>query len=486
MKLYVSPSEMETWFLCKRKWAGIYIHGWRGPEKPAAAKGVRTHRHLEKYLRDGTPPDMSTEEGEIAAESLHILPAPGTVGVEQAFAFAAPGAWFTGVKDFVARYDTHALIGDHKTTGDKRWIKTEEELLSQPQAPIYAVDEFRRNARIDVVEAQWNYHLTKRPFKVIPVHFLIRRKHATELFFDWLLPEANIIEELHGRDDDDTPHMLEMPGTFTACNAFGGCHLKHICNPTPAEQLGAIMSQGLLAKIRSGAIVGATAPVYAPPASQAQPPSPSQAPGAPPAAWDQAFQQQSAPPPTPPQWTPPAAATAPPGATPWQAPAPVQVQSEAPQQYQQSAPPPWTPPVVAAPAATPWTPPPRVEEATRKRGKRKTAEKIDGGDTTEVVEAGEESEGFTLYINCRPVNGEVTSAFDYCEAAHTLLKEEQSILHYGLIEYGKGKPALQIALSKVLQNNDPLSGDVILLDTEIEKDCLPVFKALASKVVVGL
>lgn len=479
---------MELWFLCKRKWAGVYIHGWRGPEGKGAALGTAVHNHKEKYLRDGTPIDQTDVAGEIASEGLHLLPAPKSPNlfVEEEFAFQAPGAWFTGKKDYVVR-DHRVIIGDHKTTGDKRWIKTEEEILLHPQGIIYPTDEFRRDDTLLNIELHWTYHTTRKPYRAYPIWQTVGRNQIEDLFFGHVLPEAQQIELT--RSVEDPPHMLEFPPSPSACDAFGGCHLQNVCNLSPQDRIRGIMAQGsLLAKIRGqGTPNNGAAPApnpFTPPPTQA----PQAAPGTPPPGWDAAFQPGAQPNAnTAPQaWSPPQPQVAP-APQPW---TPPQQTTPLPEYQYQNAPPqqPQGGPPVAP--QQPWTPPPRVEAAPqegkqkRKYTKKKSAEVIDG--SVPQQEAGEEQDGFTLYIGCLPIGCEYVSAIDYADAANELVSGENNVPTYGAIEYGRGPALLQHALARVLDSNDPITGDVVLMGTPIERDVQNVFRSRAAKIVMAV
>lgn len=249
------------------------------------------------------------------------------------------------------------------------------------------------------------------------------------------------------------------------------------------------MAQGsLLAKIRGqGTPNNGAAPApnpFTPPPTQA----PQAAPGTPPPGWDAAFQPGAQPNAnTAPQaWSPPQPQVAP-APQPW---TPPQQTTPLPEYQYQNAPPqqPQGGPPVAP--QQPWTPPPRVEAAPqegkqkRKYTKKKSAEVIDG--SVPQQEAGEEQDGFTLYIGCLPIGCEYVSAIDYADAANELVSGENNVPTYGAIEYGRGPALLQHALARVLDSNDPITGDVVLMGTPIERDVQNVFRSRAAKIVMAV
>ena len=101
-------------------------------------------------------------------------------------------------------------------------------------------------------------------------------------------------------------------------------------------------------------------------------------------------------------------------------------------------------------------------------------------------EGDDEEEGFTLYIGCMPIGCEYQAGIDWANAANQLVAEENNGQHYSLIEYGRGKAMLQHALARVLDSNDALTGDVVLMNSDIERDCAIVFRSRAAKIVVGV
>lgn len=479
--LYVSASEIEVFDLCPRKWAFGYIEGKRAPPNDAAALGTRVHSILQFWLRDGAPPDTWTAEGEIAASGLHLLPPPRYPGLvtEEEFRFTSQRAWYIGYKDFRYR-DANGLIhvGDHKTTKSSTWIKSVEDILAHPQSLIYAVDEFFKNPNDDRIALDWIYYKTQGARKAEPRFQIVTKDVVAEMFFEHVDPVAGEITRLH-HETQPGASALDFPPDFRACDAFGGCAFLSICNPTPTQRMEATMTQAgmsLAEKLKAMKNGKAQSPIHPPEAHQGQPP-----PGAP-VAYQGAPVPTGAPqfsvptpqtpyvPPTPqaaPQ-APPQAAYQPP--TPQAAPQPA-YQPPVPQGAPQAA---YAPPVDPGPLA-PESPP--AEAAPKKpRGRPKKA-------TSAVA-----TDGFTLYVGCTPIGCEVTSALDYVNAAHDLLKESGvGISHYRQMEFGKGPAALCATLENLLalcdtEGNAP-SGDVVLGSTQIEEDTASVWFTKASKVV---
>ena len=81
----ISPSQVETFDLCARKWAYNKIDRIPSPQNAAAALGEAAHKHRENWLIHGTPPpvdDVFDKAAKLALVGLEHLPPPGKAMVE--------------------------------------------------------------------------------------------------------------------------------------------------------------------------------------------------------------------------------------------------------------------------------------------------------------------------------------------------------------------------------------------------------------------
>lgn len=131
MATYVSPSQLDTYLTCKRKWGFRYLDGIEAPPHRSAKVGTRVHEILETWLRDATPPVIDEKmvidnheyfPGRIAMEAIPFLPPPGPhLTLEQEFR----NKHWLGYKDVRYRAaENHVVVMDHKTTSDLGWAKT--------------------------------------------------------------------------------------------------------------------------------------------------------------------------------------------------------------------------------------------------------------------------------------------------------------------------------------------------------------------------
>ena len=243
--IILSPSQIDRWDMCQRWWAWQYIAKIRSPQNAAAKLGGEVHAHLEKWLRDATPPP-DTKSGIIAQRMIPTLIAhgvlPGSGVVERRFWFRTRlGHQYTGFIDWSGVLgDMVATVIDHKTSGDLRWAKTEADLHNDIQAVIYAVVGFV-GFGTDTLQLMWNYGETKKKkntYAVKPVKTTVHLAVVADKFERVIEPvAAEIIFHHHAQN-----HPLSFPPSPQSCGAYGGCPHQGRCNLTDQEKLGGIMT----------------------------------------------------------------------------------------------------------------------------------------------------------------------------------------------------------------------------------------------------
>jgi len=418
----LSASQIQTFTDCQRKWAWRYVAGIEEPPNAAAEKGKVVHAELEKYLRGGDI-DYTTETGYIAASGLEHLPKPGTEGlfVEQEFHFEGPsGHTYLGYKDL----EVPGIVFDHKTTSDLKWQKTAEDLRTDIQATLYAVDYFRSHPDESDVELRWVYYQTKNARKSAVTVLRVEQPETWNRFL-----EIEQIAEQISAVADKQP--LELPPSVNHCSAYGGCPHQGRCNLSPLEKMRSHMEQNkLLASLqakKNAAAPGATPLAFAPGGAFAGLPAPAAPPATAPVANRLLARVQA-------NGAPTAAAPA-----------------INPPEYQ----PPLTAPVaapVAGPAAVAEAPP--AAEASRGRGRPRKAAAPVTGMVTKID---------TLYINCGPVGVPVVDATTFVVLAKKKL-EAGGIADYRFVQFGEGPGMLAVEVATAL---DALEGTLpaVRLDT---------------------
>ena len=247
----ISPSQIETYRLCPRKWAFDKLDGIPRASNKYAARGTAVHAILEEWQRDGKAVDLSTEEGKIASAGLKFLPQPGTHATEYGFVFDSGRAVYHGIMDLRGK-PTFPIqsIWDHKTTTSFNWMKTPEVLRRDPQANIYAKAVLHECAQLgleigqgfDRIEQNWIYYLADpgkprsrkvqlhvirdehsrmpvRPPEVEKEHFGVMTLGELEERFEEIEVTSQEILELYRTQ----PKAMEVQYNALACSAFGGC-----------------------------------------------------------------------------------------------------------------------------------------------------------------------------------------------------------------------------------------------------------------------
>ena len=149
----VSPTQVDMFRRCPRKWFNAYILGLKAPPSAAMQLGSAVHNLLETYLKMGVHPlggpgkaqnGLSPPGGlaqNVAAFGIDagLVPRPGTVTVEGRVQILGAPLPMVGIIDVVdpADPDTGIAIHDHKTSSGKGRLKTPAELAADVQMLSY-------------------------------------------------------------------------------------------------------------------------------------------------------------------------------------------------------------------------------------------------------------------------------------------------------------------------------------------------------------
>ena len=273
----ISPSQVETFDLCARKWAYNKIDRIPSPQNAAAALGEAAHKHREDWLIHGTPPP-DDKAGNLARVGLEHLPPPGKVMVE--FPLLLPvtldadptvnGGKPVRVKvngriDFFVPNTPESgfvfgdagipLIGDHKTTSGEQWAKTADDLLTKDsQSAIYAAYALHLVPTAPAVDLHWSYMVKGSSPRQHQVRTRISRDHAMTRFSSVVSRAKRMLRVIQ------TPGIVAsaVEPTVSACEAFGGCPYREICPITNQQKVGALMAQGSLNDLLSARLANPT------------------------------------------------------------------------------------------------------------------------------------------------------------------------------------------------------------------------------------
>lgn len=269
----VSATIIDTYLLCPRKWAWIYLERLPRTESPSAALGTMVHLQLENYLRDATPLDFTTPPpddrylapGYIAHSALEFLPEPKLPEdwLEHEFAMRSANHTYYGKIDI---FDHHQqVVYDHKTSASpKKWGKRPEDLDYDPQAIIYAAHAYTVWKQ-PTITLQWTYMATQRKVDAFPVRRQLTVEHVGTVFAEI----ERVADEIH-EIKRSGKRALDLVPNPRACKAYGGCPFVEHCNLSPLERMEGYMSEAegtaaLLARLAARAALPAPAEIAATP-----------------------------------------------------------------------------------------------------------------------------------------------------------------------------------------------------------------------------
>lgn len=241
MQKKFSPSQIDSYLSCQRKWAWRYIEDIKLPPGKGAALGTKVHEVLERYIDskgDILPTAEDPEEIfqiEVALSGVHLLPdlQRGVFEKEGAFEFVSEaGVTWCGRIDL--RYFDDAgevSIIDHKTTIDFKWAKSEEDLRTDAQSVIYAVKEFFQNPSLERLNAKWIYYRTggqSRAAKAVGIVW--ERDKALEEMKRFDAAALECLDHIATKK-----RALDLLPNPKHCDSYGGCPYRGNCNLSPLE-----------------------------------------------------------------------------------------------------------------------------------------------------------------------------------------------------------------------------------------------------------
>lgn len=250
--LTFSASGTSLYEECLRKFALRYICNIQSDTTASQALGKDVDDNkLQPYLRDGQPIETESIAGQIAEAGRHLLPPPKYPGMEvqKHFLMPAPGGQFQwqgfidlwtpngGLPDFESLQGTPVVV-DFKTTKNWNWIKDAEQLAVDPQAQLYATWAMWATGKREV-DLVWTYFRTTPPYKARRSHLRVNGEHVATQFRRLNAIGAKMLElrkagkGLEGQAALD--FALSLPPSTDACNNFGGCPHRHLCNLSPAD-----------------------------------------------------------------------------------------------------------------------------------------------------------------------------------------------------------------------------------------------------------
>jgi hypothetical protein len=229
-----------TYELCPRKWAWAWLDGIVAPPNKFADFGIKTHRHLELWLKKGVPPGGGPE-ARLAQIMIPHLPPPHLVkpaNVETEVRIAFDDVIFVMKLDCWMPDVDPPRVYDHKTTSSFDWSLSAEALVEDVQATLYGAWAFVA-AEVDRVQVQWTYGLSRGAPQVKPVTRVLNPREIQPR----LLHSIQSAREMRAIMESGC-RAIEVSYNAASCEAFGGCPYQDKCNLTARDRLQAIVAQG--------------------------------------------------------------------------------------------------------------------------------------------------------------------------------------------------------------------------------------------------
>ncbi len=454
------------------------------------------HAVLETYYKEGIVPSNETPEGvwalKLIATTNLPIPVVGSVSVragpvaERRFKFEHEGVWWRGSKDLVYVRDGQYTIRDHKSTSQLNplWVKSEAQLLVDPQSVIYAFEAYLTDDPDDI-ENEWGY-VTREKYPKTDLHKVRMTWDHTLEAMEYL---TRVGKEML-RYYRERPGINDLPPVGVSnggCEAFRGCKVMG-CNVTALDR---IKGQQLFNARKQGgsemsyieqmrARTAAQAALHPGTVSDAPPPAPAQ---------DIRTRLAQATNVAPETFVPTSlgikpsdvASNAPVAHAAQQAPAPVPTSTERkPRGRPRAQAPAPTPSAVQQVITTVGT---EVGEAAAPKKVEDASEGVigstlQGRPVVPYEQVTTDRDGYLLCVNCAPMGVVFTLFSQYVRPVHESLKEIKGWEHYSIANF-EGQAAFQDALLQYLQQSPPSGYLVVDSRTNEGRESLPTLERFA-------
>jgi hypothetical protein len=251
MPVLLSASQITTFRDCPRKWAFDKLDGVPRKESFSANEGTAIHAEVEDYYVNGKPPSRP----EALALMTHLpQPSAGLVS-EQEFSFVWPGENAL-VRGYMDLFRLEPLkVWDHKTTSSKRYFKTVEDLMVDPQATLYgmAARLLAGSGLSQDVELQWTYVIREQPKTRPPHTHIVAFTQTADMLYDAVNNLNPTVSELVQISEASAKAKDVRPISGDPCFRYGGCPYRDLCSDYAGHKKEAIQmpDNDLLALLRA-------------------------------------------------------------------------------------------------------------------------------------------------------------------------------------------------------------------------------------------
>ena len=255
----ISQGQINKFSRCSYRW--WYEYGplkLRSKGGPATWLGSAVHLALEEYMKNGVHSDAATIadlmkedknfEGwseqkrlKVAQKAVRIakpvdkLPPVGSQDLERAVETPCGPATMVGFVDMSSREGSIGYVGDHKTTSNLSWAKSQQEVQNDPQLLSYAWALFHKDPP-EQVKVELLYRTTKGFVHTLNVTAVVPWQRVKEMWLELEAMAAVLVEHKF----DKTPERLTP--NHGACGDFRGCDHLERCPHSPQNRNKAAMA----------------------------------------------------------------------------------------------------------------------------------------------------------------------------------------------------------------------------------------------------
>lgn len=240
--MYISPTSIELFLACKRKWSFRYIDKIKTPVTENMQFGIDGHSRIEKFFKKKIKNFGSDKIGELVNKAYKkgLLPQKiENLQVEKKFSIRlSNNVNLIGYIDILAEKTNlnPLMVIDHKFIKDFKWALTEEKLASNIQAIIYSFAALTQYPQKEILNRWIYYNKNKKTVKKIEILRSV----------DEVCDAINILKSLCEKIaifKKECPAAIQTEPNFLSCSAYGGCPHIEKCNPKPEEKLVSLFEQ---------------------------------------------------------------------------------------------------------------------------------------------------------------------------------------------------------------------------------------------------
>lgn len=230
---HVSPSQIESYKACARKWYQEALEGLRQPPTPSQEFGTEVHGVIESFLQSGELPQGASERAvAVSSAGQRFWPQRGKDAFlleQEMLVHAQDDPDLPPLYGFADIIWLDGRVDDHKTTSDFKYAKSEHQLGFLPQPVIYgmhalSIGATRQEHGERGVRVRFIYYRTKGAREALAVETFLTEtelRHRIKDVFRVVREMVHTVARLP---------LDAVPASTGACKDYGGCHLRQRCH----------------------------------------------------------------------------------------------------------------------------------------------------------------------------------------------------------------------------------------------------------------